>query len=108
MKPFFNLLTESDGEGKETGEPREKRDEFSVHRISSSLEMILLGFHSLHMLLAHPLVLPRVHSAVMSVQIPFFQGRHHLLQRLELASHIRNQMYCAEASYIDEPEGIYD
>lgn len=59
MKPFFNLLTESDGEGKEAGEPREKRDEFSVHRLSSSLEMILLGFLSLHMLLAHPLVLPR-------------------------------------------------
>ena len=42
MKPFFNLLTESDGEGKGNGEGEELQ-EFSVYKISSSLKIILLG-----------------------------------------------------------------
>lgn len=46
MKPFFNLLTESDGEGKEEG--KEGRDEelqeFSV--FETTFKIILLGFFS--------------------------------------------------------------
>lgn len=51
MKPIFNLLTESDGEGKER-EGKERRDEelqeFSAYNIVSTLEIILLGLFFLN------------------------------------------------------------
>lgn len=73
MKPFFNLLSESDGEGKEMGMRRREEGlkEFSVYEISSNLKIILLGFFPeccWHVLRS----CREGHSAVMSVQILFF------------------------------------
>lgn len=76
MKPFFNLLTESDGEGKEMQKERREEEvlqEFSVYKSSSSLKMILLGFFSdccWHVLRS----CREGHSTVMSVQILFFKA----------------------------------
>lgn len=110
--PFLICWLKVMGRGKETGNGRDRRGtagEFCVQNQPQFGNYPPIIFFSLPGCCWHILwSCWEGHSAVMSVQILFLkEGRHHLLQRLELASHIVNQIFCVEACYFDEPEGIW-
>lgn len=99
------------GKRKETGNGRDRRGTAGEFCVQNQPQFgnypPIIFFFPPWMLLAHPLVLLRGAFSRDVCANPFLkEGRHHLLQRLELASHIINQMFCVEACYFDEPEGI--